>query len=95
MKAAIRRPDNFSPYKSDGIYSNLTSEIDYLVAEYIKFKPLSAALTARDYFGIAWWNDNIGYWCVEIWQSNMYKATYISELLEDLIQEIREEFGCK
>ncbi|MBN8880593.1 hypothetical protein [Chitinophaga sp. 212800010-3] len=52
MKAEIRLPDNFTEYRSDGIFSNLTNEIDYLVVEAIKYKPLSAALTAWDYFGV-------------------------------------------
>lgn len=95
MKAELRLPANFTPFKSDGIFSNLTDEIDYEVAEAIKYKPLSAALTAWDYFGVVWWNDGIGYWCIEIWQFNKYIATYISEGLENLIQEIRDEYGDK
>lgn len=84
-ESGIRLPDYFTPYKSDTIFSNFTDEIDYLVAEEIKYKPLSAPLTAWDYFGLVWWNDDIGYWCVEIWQFNKYKTTHISEHLEDLI----------
>lgn len=95
MKATIRLPDNFTPYRSDGIFSNLTNEIDYQVAEAIQYKPLSAALTAWDFFGVVWWNDEIGYWCIEIWQFNQYKATHIAETLEALIQEIRDEYGNK
>jgi len=95
MKAAIRLPDSFTEYRSDSIFSNLTNETDYQVAKAIKYKPLSAALTAWDYFGVVWWNDDIGYWCAEIWQFNKYKATHISEFLENLIQEIREEHGNK
>ncbi|WP_341836917.1 hypothetical protein WJU16_03385 [Chitinophaga pollutisoli] len=95
MKAEIRLPDNFTEYRSDGIFSNLTNEIDYLVVKAIKYKPLSAALTAWDYFGVVWWDDDIGYWCVEIWQFNKYKTTHISESFEDLIQEIQEKYGYK
>lgn len=61
MKADLRLPANFTEHRSDGIFSNLTNEIDYGVADAIKDQPLSAHLTAWDFFDVVWWNDDIGY----------------------------------
>lgn len=95
MKVDIRIPEHFKPYRSEEVYFNLTPKIYWEVVDFIRNKPLSAAITAWNYFGIVWWQDELGYWGIEIWQKNQWIATYMQEDLEDLLREVRAAYGKK
>ena len=93
MIVEIRLPAGYSLYKNEVIFSNFDNEIKYEVADFIKNKNLAAEFTAWDYHGIVWWNDELGYWCIEVWRHNIYRVTHLSETLEELIGEIQETYG--
>lgn len=94
MKAEIRLPTNFTLHCSKGtLYSNFDHELNLEVAEEIKNKPLAAEYIAHNFHGSIWWNEEIGYWCIEISQNKLYKGTYISEEISFLINEVQDIFG--
>ncbi|MFS4474709.1 hypothetical protein [Chryseobacterium sp. T20] len=63
------------------------------MASWIEGKNYCAEFTASNFHGLVWWNDELGYWCVEIWQDRVYKSSYMAERLEDLIQEVQTTYG--
>ena len=83
-------PEHFKPYRSEGVHFNLTQKINRDVVDFIKNKPLIAAITAWDYFGIVWWQDELRYWGIEIWQKNQWNTTYMQQDLEGLLREVKE-----
>ena len=89
----IRLPKDFTMYENDGLFSNLTNEINHDVAEYIKHQPHWAMFTAWDYFGKVWWEEKFGYWCVEIWQNKTFRYTHVNHDIADLVREIKELYG--
>ncbi|ASE62024.1 hypothetical protein CEQ15_11250 [Chryseobacterium indologenes] len=89
MKAAIRLPKNFKLYSENGpLYSNFDNELNMLVANEIRNKPLIADFIAYNFHGLIWWDEGLGCWCIEISQNRLYKGTFISDELISLISEV-------
>ncbi|MNI82440.1 hypothetical protein D3C87_1143310 [compost metagenome] len=63
------------------------------IANEILNKPLIAEFIAYHFHALIWWNDKLGYWCVEVSQNNLYKGSFISEDLSSLIDEVQNIFG--
>lgn len=75
MKAQIRLPHSFLHYRKGSIYSNFDNELNDEVTAAIQNMPLVADMTATNYHGLVWFSDELGYWCIEIWQNNMVVQT--------------------
>ena len=88
MKAEIRKPQSITEYPGNAIISNLTNQIDQQIAAAIKSTNFFSRYAAWNFNGIIWWNDELGYWCAEIWRFNNYVASYLAETLEELAHEI-------
>ena len=82
-------------YKIGGapLFTNYDHVLNYQVAERIKGRPLLAIFKARDFSGMVWWFEDVRLWCIEIWFQQNFVATHIAETIEDLIEEIQEEYG--
>ncbi|MGK6342533.1 hypothetical protein ACMGDK_09855 [Chryseobacterium sp. DT-3] len=94
MKVDIRIPETFKLYSNNGpLYSNFDNELNLEVADEIWNKPLIAEFIAYNFHGLVWWDDKLGYWCIEILQNKLYKGTYISEELSFLVDEVQNVFG--
>ncbi|MCS3531225.1 hypothetical protein [Chryseobacterium sp. JUb7] len=93
MKVDLRIPKKFVIYQKWSVFSNFDNEVDYNVASWIQGKNYCAEFTASNFHGLVWWNDELGYWCVEIWQDRVYKSSYMAERLEDRIQEMWATYG--
>jgi len=74
-------------------YSSFDNELNCKVAAAIQNTALVADMTATNYHGLVWFSDELGYWCIEIWQNNMFVQTHLADDLEELICEIRLEYG--
>ncbi|MDB5156148.1 MAG: hypothetical protein JWR50_855 [Mucilaginibacter sp.] len=88
MKTEIRKPRNLNEYPGDAIISNLTNQIDQQIATVIKGNNYFSRYAAWNFNGIVWWNDELGFWCAEVWKFNNYVASYLAESLEELAKEI-------
>ena len=93
MKSELRLPTDFKEYPGDAIVSNLDNSINPEIEEAIKSKPLFSRYSAFHFNGIIWWNDNIGYWCGEVWVLKKYVASYLAENLSALADEINFHRG--
>ncbi|AZA99204.1 hypothetical protein EG359_06115 [Chryseobacterium joostei] len=81
MKVDLRIPKKFVIYQKWSVFSNFDNEVDYNVASWIQGKNYCAEFTASNFHGLVWWNDELGYWCDEIWQDRVHKSSYMAERL--------------
>ena len=93
MQADLRIPKGFILYQKGSIFSNFDNRLDYNVACWIEGKDYYAEFTAYNFLALGWWNDQLGYWCVEIWQSSLFQNTYMAENLKALIEEVQYIYG--
>ncbi len=93
MKCELRLPTSFKEYIGGAIISNFDNSIDPEIEEIIKNKPLFSRYTAHHFNGIIWWNDDLGYWCGEVWILKKYVASYLAEKLSSLADEINFHHG--
>lgn len=94
MKAKIRLPNDFKLLKKEGsLYSNFDKEINFEVLNKLIGQPLAGEYSARNFHGLFWWDDTLGYWCIEIWQKRFFIETHMSENITDLIKEIQNTYG--
>lgn len=93
MKCDLRLPTNFKEHSGDAIITNIDYSINSEIQKVIKNQPLFSRYTARNFNGIVWWNENIGFWCAEVWVFRKYVASYLAETLEALADEINNEHG--
>jgi len=80
-------------YPDDAIISNLTGLINQEIEQKIKGSDYFSRYSAWNFNGRIWWNDEIGYWCCEVWQYNNYVATYLADNLQDLAHEVDNKYG--
>ncbi len=93
MKTELRLPSDCKEYYGDTLISNFDHLIDVEFETAIKNKPLFSRYAALYFNGKIWWNDKLGYWCVEVWALNKYVASYISEKLDELANEMDLHHG--
>jgi hypothetical protein len=88
MKGKVYIPPDFELYsdKDDDIFLvDEYGEVKEHVKEAIYLKPLFTHLYADGgTYCVVWWNDELGYWCGEIYVNWEYEDTYIYESLEEL-----------
>ncbi len=87
MKTDIRLPGHFKQVVGEALLSNKDASIDYLRAMRIMGTPFFGTFAAWNYFGKLWWNDDLGYWCVEIWKHRDYQVTHLCETLDELFMK--------
>lgn len=93
MKTTLKVPLDFLPFSDEPVISNLTGEVNVVIAEAIKNKKLFAYYTAWNFHGIIWWDDRIGYWIAEISVLRKYAGSYLAETLNELAREITTLHG--
>ena len=90
MKTNRRIPDNYTEH-AEAIMSNLDHSIEEDIAEEIKGKELYAQYSGWHFCGYVWWQDDK--WCCEVWRYNSHVATFESDTLEEIMQEVSMEYG--
>jgi hypothetical protein len=93
MQSTRRLPEEFKEYNKQSIYSNLTDEVSDDIVKAIYCKPFFSRYSAWNFNGIVWWDDEIGYWCIEISKYKEYQSSYIAETLDELIHEVKSIHG--
>jgi hypothetical protein len=95
MKGKINMPEEFDV----GEYIFLWDDYGDLIAEArddIYLKPLFSYLFFEEEFHCkVWWNDELGYWCGELYVKWEYVDTYICETLEELREEFEEDYKAR
>jgi hypothetical protein len=95
MKVDIRLPQHFIEHLSlgDSIISNFDNSINQEIENAIKGKPLFSRYDALHFNAKIWWNDDLGYWCGEVWAYRKFVKSYLAETLGKLANEINSEYG--
>jgi hypothetical protein len=93
MKAEIRMPRHLIEYSGDALITNLTGKIDQDIELKIKGSNHFSRYSAWNFNGLVWWNDELGFWRIEVWQYNNYVATYLADTLEELANEVDRIYG--
>ena len=96
MKGKIDWPNDFELFeheKYDVFLWDADGRVIPEVKEAIYLKPLYSHLFFNeDLYCIVWWNDELGYWCAELYVHWDYVVTYICETLEELRAEVVEDY---
>ncbi|SFD54117.1 hypothetical protein SAMN05518672_102356 [Chitinophaga sp. CF118] len=93
MKGPIAAPDGFNVFEDIFLWDEY-GEIKEEVMNAIYMKPFFSYLVLADnFFCSVYWNDNIGYWCGELWGDEGYLNTYICDSPEEIKDEILEDYG--
>jgi hypothetical protein len=94
MRCKLRLPFDFKEYGTDAIVSDFDNLIDHEIEKAIKDRPLFSRYSSLHFNAKVWWNDELGYWCGEVFVSKEYIASYLAETLEELANEISVQH-CK
>ena len=94
MKGSIPAPKDFEPYDDIFLWDDY-GNVKQAVKDAIYMRPLFSYLVLdKNFFCSVYWNDEIGYWCGELWGDDGYVNTYICETVEEIKDEILEDYDC-
>jgi hypothetical protein len=94
MKGKVHIPHDFMLFEeSDDVFLvDEYGDIKEDVKNAIYLKPFFSHLFSNDIYCTVWWNDELGYWCGEVYVNYEYLDTYIFESLEELCEEFSREY---
>lgn len=61
MKVDLRIPKEFVLFQKGSIFSNFDNEVGHNVVSRIAGKNYFAEFTAKNFHGLVWWDDELGY----------------------------------
>ena len=91
MDTPIRLPENFSEYDGDTLMSNYDNRIEKEIANSIKGKELYGHYSAWDFSGRVWWQND--QWRCEVWCYQSWRQTVSCDTLEQIMEEVMQEYG--
>lgn len=89
-KAHIRIPEDFDDF-GDAVMSNFDHEINNEIAEKIKGKKYFSQYAGWNFCGYCWWQ--AGKWHCEIHVYRCYQKTISATTLQEIMDEVCDEYG--
>jgi hypothetical protein len=94
MKGIIDSPENFGPYHDVFLFDNY-GDVKPDIMQAIYMQPFFSHLVLdKSFFCAIYWNDNIGYWCGDLWDGRDYVVTYICDTPEEIKEEVLTDHDC-
>lgn len=88
----MRIPEGYEEHP-DSVMSNCDHEINNAVVEIIKDSNLWALYPGWNFCGYVWWDRETKRWFCEVWTYNSYKQTFQANDLQQIMDDVSDEYG--